>query len=155
MKDFPLSPIKSCQLHKKQLLEHQNYEWYDHKRDIFVIILARYIHTSVFFWHFFQTQIFTYHHIHSIRSTQGNIYDRLQKREKKYFEITSLCNFEQRTSRAGNSNEDKIQTSTPQLLQSVTLLWIFLLLLFLVQLTERREFQNNFSCSIPYPYHIL
>ena len=87
-----------------------------------MIILARYIHTSVFFWHFFQTQIFTYHHIHSIRSTQGNIYDRLQKREKKYFEITSLCNFEQRTSRAGNSNEDKTQTSTPQLLQSVTLL---------------------------------
>ena len=44
------------------------------------------------------------------------------RREKKNFEITSLCNFEQRTSRAGNSNEDKIQTSTPQLLQSVTLL---------------------------------
>ena len=26
MKVFPLGSIKSCQLHKKQLLEHQNYE---------------------------------------------------------------------------------------------------------------------------------
>ena len=44
----------------------------------------------------------------------------------------------------------KTKTDISQLLRSVTLLWIFPLLIFLVQLAERREFQNNFSCSIPY-----
>ena len=28
--------------------------------------------------------------------------------------------------------------------------WIFLLLIFLIQSAERREFQNNFSSSVPY-----
>ena len=44
----------------------------------------------------------------------------------------------------------KTKTNTSQLLRGVTLLWIFPLLIFLIQLAERREFQNDFSCSVPY-----
>ena len=49
------------------------------------------------------------------------IYDRVRNR-KNYFEIAAFLNFEQETSREGNSNENKTQTNTSQLLRSVTLL---------------------------------
>ena len=47
--------------------------------------------------------------------------------------------------------EIQMKTNSSQLLRSITLLWIFPLLIFLVQSEERREFQNNF----PFPYPII
>ena len=60
-----------------------------------------------------------------------------------------FLNFEWGTSRAGNSksNENK---NVVFFFGFHLMFWIFPLLIFLVQSEERREFQNNFSFSVPY-----
>ena len=77
------------------------------------------------------------------------IYDRVWNR-KNYFEICAFLNFKWRTWRAGKFKWKQKQTT--RILGSVTILWNYLLLIFLIQLAERPEFKKK-SCSIP--YHIL
>ena len=62
------------------------------------------------------------------------VYDRVRKR-KNYFEIPTFLQIEGGKSRAGK------------------LILNFPLLIFLIQSEEKREFQNNFSFSVP--YHIV
>ena len=83
----------------------------------------------------------------------GIIYDWVRNR-KNYFEIAAFLNFERTTSRVWNSNENK-NTNTNKHISFATKCDISLNFPALnipcyVQLAERREFQNNFSCSVPY-----
>ena len=62
--------------------------------------------------------------------------------QENYFEIAAFLSFQCGNSRARNSNENKHI--------SVAVKCNITLNSFLIQLAERREFQNNFSCSVPY-----
>ena len=88
-------------------------------------------------------------YLFSYLGTYRVIYHRVRNR-KNYFEIAAILNFEWGTSRAGISNENKTTNKHISVTAKCNILWIFPLLIFLVQLAERREFQKNFSCSVPY-----
>ena len=74
------------------------------------------------------------------------IYDRVQNR-KKYFEIPAFLPIEQGISRAGKF---KVMLHFAETEMCLCFYLNFPLLKFLVRNSKRQQFQNNFSCSIPY-----
>ena len=74
------------------------------------------------------------------------ICDRVRNR-KKYFEIPAFLPIE--LSRAGRFKV-MLHFAATEMFCFHLMFWIFPLMIFLVQSAERREFQNIFSCSVPY-----